>query len=519
MSHRTRTRSPASAPVLPGRDELYRLLVENVTDYAIIMLSPEGRVVTWTEGAERMFGYREAEVLGSPFSIFFPPEDAESGTPGRDLHQAATDGRCETVAWRMRQDGSRLWVSVVITAIHDQSARLIGFGQITRDLTERKEVAIRYEESRQRYRSLFDNNPDAICSFDLDGTLRTANPAAEALTGYEIEDLRMRTFWSLMAPEDRERMRSLFESAAQGEPCHAQTALVHRVGRRVDLRVTLVPIIVQGQNIGVYCIAEDVTERLRAEAERESLLLRERIARAEAEAANQAKTHFLAVVTHELKTPLHAISGFTELLCDGEAGALSDLQKRHLDRIRSNGHQLLRMIEDVLGYARLDAGGEGVKLERVRLDEVAAEAAREVEPAARQTGLTLNRSALEPCVAETDRGRVRELLRALISNAVKFTDEGAVDVVLSRDTAWVAVEVADTGIGLDADQLEMIWEPFWQAANPMTRRAGGSGLGLSIARRLATLLGGDLQVASTPGQGSTFTLRLPIAHGGSTEVR
>ena len=507
-----RTRPPLSVPALPGRDELYRLLVENVTDYAIIMLSPEGRVVTWTEGAERMFGYREAEVLGSPFSIFFPPEDAESGTPERDLHQAAADGRCETVAWRMRQDGSRLWVSVVITAIHDQSARLIGFGQITRDLTERKEVAIRYEESRQRYRSLFDNNPDAICSFDLDGTLRTANPAAEALTGYEIEDLRMRSFWSLMAPDDRDRMRALFESAAQGEPCHAQTALVHRVGKRVDLRVTLVPIIVQGQNIGVYCIAEDVTERLRAEAERESLLLRERIARADAEAANQAKTHFLAVVTHELKTPLHAITGYTELLRE-EAAALSDMQRRHLERIRSNGHQLLRMIEDVLGYARLDAGGEGVKLGQVKLAEVAAEAVREILPTATQKGLTIEIHEADGCIAETDKRRARELLRALLSNAVKFTEAGRVDVTLSRDTSWVAVEVSDTGIGLDTDQIEMIWEPFWQAANPMTRKAGGSGLGLSIARRLATLLGGDLQVSSTPGQGSSFTLRLPIAHG------
>ena len=148
MPHRTRARPQA----LPGRDELYRLLVENVTDYAIILLSPDGRVSTWTEGATRMFGHDEDDVLGQPLAILYPPDEVNDGVPARDLRTAIRDGRCETVAWRVRRDGSRLWASVVLTAIHDASGRLIGFGQITRDLTERKEVAERYEESRQRYR-------------------------------------------------------------------------------------------------------------------------------------------------------------------------------------------------------------------------------------------------------------------------------------------------------------------------------------------------------------------------------
>ncbi|HWK89624.1 MAG TPA: PAS domain S-box protein [Longimicrobium sp.] len=503
----------AAAPALPGRDELYRLLVENVTDYAIILLSVDGYVATWTEGAGRMFGYAEEQALGQPFSIFYPPQDAQGGAPDRDLRLAATQGRCETVAWRTRQDGTRLWASVVLTAIQDARGRLIGFGQITRDLSERKEVADRYEESRQRYRSLFDHNPDGILSFDLDGTLRSANPAAEALTGYETEDLRSSAFWSLVVPEDRDAMRDRFDAAAAGTPQQAETAVVHRVGRRVEVSVTLVPIVVQGENIGVYCIAEDVTQRRHAEAERESLLLRERVARAEAEAANRAKSDFLGIVSHELRTPLNAIMGYADLLFDGESGEMSELQRKQLDRIRANSSQLHRIVEDVLGYSRLDSGAETVALERVDLQPVVAETAREAEGAAQRKGLTLEVFCEDAgCLAETDRRRVRELLRALLSNAVKFTEEGSVRVTARREPAWVAVAVSDTGLGIAPEHLERIWEPFWQAEHPLIRRAGGTGLGLSIARRLAALLGGDIHVSSAPGQGTTFTVRLPIAH-------
>ncbi|HEU0080106.1 MAG TPA: PAS domain S-box protein [Longimicrobiaceae bacterium] len=507
MANRTRARAQA----LPGRDELYRLLVENVTDYAIILLSPDGRVTTWTEGAGRMFGHEEDEVLGQPLAILYPPDDQQDGAPARDLQAAVAAGRCETVAWRVRRDGSRLWASVVLTAIHDAGGKLIGLGQITRDLTERKEVAERYEESRQRYRSLFENNPDAVCSFDLDGTLRTANPAAEALIGYEADDLRSASFWSLVTPEDRERMRALFARTAEGDPEGCETALVHRSGRRVDVRVTLVPIVVQGGILGVYCIAEDITERRRAAVERDRLLLRERIARAEAEAANQAKTDFLAVVSHELRTPLNAIVGFSELLLDGEAGTLSDVQRRHLDRIRGNAGQLRRLIEDVLGYTRLDSGEKGIQLERVDVGSVAAEMAHETAAVAAQKGVAVEVDAEDDACAETDPRRVRELLRAVVSNAVKFTEAGRVHIEVRREAGWVAVAVEDTGIGIDAAHVEKIWDPFWQAEHPLIRRAGGSGLGLSIARRLAALLGGDIHVDSTPGAGSTFTIRLPVA--------
>lgn len=153
-----------SPPPVPDTAELFRLLVENVTDYAIVMLDPQGRVAGWNEGAGRILGYREAEILGADAGVFYPPEEVLAGAPGRELAAALRDGRYETTAWRVRRDGTRLWASVVLTAVTDGRGQVVGVGQITRDLTERKHVAQQYEESRQRLRSLFQYNPAAVCS-------------------------------------------------------------------------------------------------------------------------------------------------------------------------------------------------------------------------------------------------------------------------------------------------------------------------------------------------------------------
>jgi PAS domain S-box-containing protein len=509
MPHSPARRASPPPAILPGSDELYRLLVEHVTDYAIFITTADGHVATWSEGAGRMTGYTEDEAVGSHVSILYPPEDAASGAPARDLEIAAERGRCDAIAWRVCKDGSRIWVTAVITALMDADGRVIGYGQILRDLTDRRLVAQQYEESRQRYRSLFEHNPDAIFSLDLEGRVASANPATAHLSGHEPDELTGTPLWPLVLPADRDRARELFALAAAGEPQHAEVAIAHRSGRRVDLSATLVPILVEGEILGVYCIAEDVTERKRAEAEREIFVLRERIARAEAEAANQAKSDFLAVVSHELRSPLNVITGFADLLSDGDAGSLSDVQLRHMGRIQASSRQLLGMIDEVLSYARMESGREGVVRGPVDLAALAREAAAAHRPAARAKGLDVEVEAHGDCTAHTDRAKVAQILANLLSNAVKFTAQGGIRVGVRCGAGASTLTVADTGPGIGADQVEKIWEPFWQAEQPTVRRAGGTGLGLSVARRRAGLLGGDVEVDSRPGYGSTFTVRLP----------
>ncbi|HKP74472.1 MAG TPA: PAS domain-containing sensor histidine kinase, partial [Longimicrobiaceae bacterium] len=291
-------------------------------------------------------------------------------------------------------------------------------------------------------------------------------------------------------------------------PQYDETALTHCTGRRVEVSVRLLPIVVDGANIGVYCLAEDITERKRAEAERETLLLRERIARAEAEAAAAAKSDFLAVVTHELKTPLNVILGYADLLRDGEAGPLTEAQARHLDRLRVGARQLLGMVEDVLAYARMDAA-EPVRLERVDVQALLDDALAQAHASAAAKGIELVMERNGACPAETDPARLRQIVAHLLGNAVKFTEQGRVTARAEREPAAFVVTIEDTGIGIDPAHLERIWEPFWQAEDPLVRRAGGTGLGLSVARRLAQLLGGDIEARSAPGAGSTFSVRLP----------
>jgi PAS domain S-box-containing protein len=476
------------------------------------MLSPEGRVVTWTEGAERMLGHAEPDALGRRFADFYPPEEAADGAPERDLREAAAQGRCEAVAWRVRADSSRLWASVVLTALNDEDGRLVGYGVVMRDLTERREVARRYEESRQRYRSLFENNTDAVCSFDLDGRLRTANPAAEALTGYAADDLVGEPFWTMVIPIARTAARERFHSAALGEVQVMETAVTHCSGRQVDVSLRLLPIVVDASILGVYCIAEDITQRKRAEAERETLLHRERIARAEAEAAAAAKGDFLALVTHELKTPLNVITGYADLVRDGDAGPLTEAQARHLDRIRAGARQLLGMIDDVLAFARSDAH-EPLRLERVDVQAIVHDAVRELDREARAKGVSVAVEMNGACMAHTEPARVRQIVQHLLANAVKFTEAGTVTARAAHEPGVVIVTVEDTGIGISPEHLERIWEPFWQAEHPLVRRAGGTGMGLSVARRLAQRLGGHIEAASVPGEGSTFTVRLPAVPG------
>ena len=248
--------------------------------------------------------------------------------------------------------------------------------------------------------------------------------------------------------------------------------------------------------------ARSDAEAARAEAE---------AARAEAESANGAKSDFLAVMSHELRTPLSAIMGYQELLADGITGPVNEQQAQQLGRIKASARHLLSLIDEILTFTRIDAGREEVTLERASLASILEPAAEIVEPLARAQGLHIEvMLPANPVIVETDAVKVRQMIVNLLSNAVKFTDRGR--IILSGDQAGdqLVISVEDTGIGISSDHFERIFEPFWQVEQKATRRAGGTGLGLTVTRRLALLLGGDVTVKSTPGEGATFTICLPI---------
>jgi signal transduction histidine kinase len=252
-------------------------------------------------------------------------------------------------------------------------------------------------------------------------------------------------------------------------------------------------------------------ERARSEAE---------TARAEAERANNSKTDFLAVMSHELRTPLTAIMGYEELLSDGITGPVTELQRQQLGRINASAHHLLGLIDEILTFARVDIGRERVRWESMSINHTLTDAAALVQPMAADKKLQFVIELLdEDQPIQTDGTKLRQMLVNLLSNGIKFTDKGEVRLGCAVDNGTLEVRIADTGVGIAAENIEDVFEPFWQAEQTATRKTGGTGLGLSVTRKLARLLGGDVTVASRMGAGTTFLLRLPMKAPAGEAVR
>ena len=375
-------------------------------------------------------------------------------------------------------------------------------------------------ESIERYRSLFAYSPHAAFSLDRHGRFTDANEVTQRLSGYPIEELRLIDFGRLLSPDDIGVAVEAFTRALRGEPQQLEVRMVARDGTRLELRVAAVPMIVGEEVVGVHGVAEDVTEnnQLRRDLER---------ARAEAEEANAAKSLFLATMGHEVRTPLTSVLGATELL----EGSELDERDRHLvEIIRRSSSRLLRLVNDILDVSGLDAGTLEVRESTFSLRALVEDAVDGARPLATSEELDLGWSVAAgvPDLLEGDGMRIGQVLANLLGNALKFTSAGQVrlhvglvedlDLLeledtfghLHDDSVAVELRVVDSGIGIPVEQLDGLFLPFTQADPSSTRRYGGAGLGLAICRELVTLMGGTIEARSAAGEGSTFTVVLPL---------
>ncbi len=294
-----------------------------------------------------------------------------------------------------------------------------------------------------------------------------------------------------------------------------------RLWKALDMHSALcVPMSTRGRTIGVLTFVSTSPDRHFGAADLDAAsALGERAASAvdnarlyaQAQAASRAKSDFLATMSHELRTPIHASIGYVELLEMGLRGEVSNAQRHDLHRIRANQQHLLAIINDILGYARIEAGQVHYDPRELDAGEILQEAGAMVEPQARAKGITLSMADSAGVRAVADGDKLRQVLLNLLSNAVKFTPPGgSVHAAAAADEDAVRLSVRDTGIGIPAEKQAAIFEPFVQLDQELTRVAEGTGLGLAISRDLARGMGGELHVQSAPGAGSTFTLVLPL---------
>ena len=555
-ARRASGQQPADAPSLPSHPDaaLYQLLVESVSDYAIFALDSHGYIRSWNAGAQRFKGYTADEAIGQHFSIFYPSELVAEGFPEFELRMAANTGRFEDEGWRLRKDGTRFWANVVITALRNDSGELVGFAKVTRDLTERRKAEEAIRLSERNFRLLIEGVRDyAIYMLDPEGRVATWNSGAERVSGFETSQIIGRSLARFYPPEavaSNLPEQHLHLAAATGR--HEEEGWrVRSDGRRFWASMLITALHAEdGRLLGFATITRDLTERRAAQeraladarrvaseeakvaeaAERESELrgladkLRRQASQLEArsrdardaqrraDAANRAKSDFLAAMSHELRTPLNAIGGYADLLLMGLSGPVTSQQAEQLGRIKRSQEHLLGIINDILNFSRVEAGQLSYDFSAVPIQQVIDVVVRMLMPQAIAKGVHLE---ARPCAADViawaDRLKSEQIVLNLVSNAVKFTAGGGSVVVSCKrvDAECVALDVTDTGCGIPADKLDAVFEPFVQVGRSLTSAPEGAGLGLAISRDLARSMKGDIIVNSTIDVGSTFTLTLP----------
>jgi PAS domain S-box-containing protein len=489
---------------------------------AIIGKDLQGCITCWNGGAERIFGYREAEVLGKSIFLIIPADlhHEEQDILSRLQRGEATEPY-ETV--RRRKDGTLVPVSVSVSPVKDAQGVLIGGSKVARDITRRKRVQEQLRASEARYRESFDSAAVGIAHVALEGRWLHFNEAVCAITGYSHEALKRLTFIDITHPEDRPVSQAQADRLLSGET-HSyslEKRYVRPDGTLVWVHVTVsISREAADQPAHFIAVIQDISERKEFEErvqnllyEREQLLEAERSARADAEIANHLKDEFLATLSHELRTPLSNVLTWSRLLQQKYPNA-EDVLQRGLTVIVENAGMQAQMIAELLDMSRIASGKLQLDRKTVDLGELVAAAVLSQRPAGEAKGLTLTvHEVKESILISADATRLQQVLWNLLTNAIKFTPAGGkIQVSIGCAGPWAELKIVDTGVGIPAGFLPHVFDRFRQAEAATTRRFGGLGLGLAIVKQLVQLHGGSVQARSSgEGSGATFTVRLPLA--------
>ena len=501
----------------------------NSANFSSIATDAKGVIQIFNVGAERMLGYAAAEVMDkiTPADISDPQElIARAEELSVELGTAITPG-FEALVFKasrgiediyeltyIRKDGTRFPALVSVTALRDAQDAIIGYLLIGTDNTARKQVEEEQKQSDQRLRdqqfytrSLIESNIDALMTTDPSGIITDVNKQMEALTGCTRDELIGAPFKDCFTDPGRAEAgikRVLNEKSVTDYELTART----RDGKQTVVSYNATTFYDRSRTLqGVFAAARDITERKRVERELQH-------AKAAAESASRTKSDFLASMSHEIRTPMNAIMGIADLLAKT---SLTPEQDKYVQIFRRSGDNLLNLINDILDLSKVEASQLDLEKTGFSLSDHLEKVIEMVAPRAQEKNLSLD-CEIEPSVSNDlvgDPTRLRQVLLNLLGNAIKFTETGNVSLKVELDgdssvPTALRFTVTDTGIGITEDKLAAIFERFTQADSSTTRRFGGSGLGLTISKRLVELMGGRVWVASDVDKGSTFGFAVPF---------
>jgi PAS domain S-box-containing protein len=483
-------------------EEHFTELVAGVQDHAIFLLDPDGIVMSWNAGAQRIKGYEANEIIGRPFTTFYPQEAIDSGWPQEELRRAAANGRIQDEGWRVRKDGSLFWANVVITALCTSDGELRGFLKITRDLTERKLAEEHLRQSEERLRLMIESVRDyAIFMLDPEGRIVSWNQGAERIKGYKAEEIIGKHFSVFYSSED----------LAAGKPAR-ELEVAKSEGRvedegwrvRKDRSQFWANVIItalfdhDGTLRGFAKITRDLTDRRQVE---------------QLQLADRQKNEFLAMLAHELRNPLAPIRNGVELLKTAvtrepiihETTRMMERQITHL----------VRLVDDLMDVSRIVTGKIHLEREPIDISTVIERAIEEVQPTidARGHELMVVRP-VRPVIVNGDVVRLAQVVSNLLSNAAKYTDKPSqIWLSIEPNEHRVLLRVRDSGIGMTAEELARIFNLFEQADTSIARSQGGLGIGLTLVKRIVELHGGAVTATSAGlSQGSEFVVQLPTCN-------
>jgi len=482
------TEETLAADALRASEARNAVVIEVAVD-SLIVIDAECLITGFNPAAERLFGHRRAEVLGRDLHALIVPDRYQAA------HRAVLRKNLETgdnryldrrleVIFR-RADGTEF--SAEASTSRFEVDGVPNFSTSIRDLSDRDQVIA----GRERLAEVVDNTPVMLFAFDSEGVVTlAAGRATRSLLG-----VAPAAAIGLNAFDLLKDVPEAIESIERGLAGESFSGLIELSSLGIWIESRYSPILdSEGKVIGMSGVATDVSDRVKGNLAREE---------------SDAKSRLVAVVNHEVRTPLNSILGFTELLLNERAGPLTDKQRRYASNVDAAGRHLLALVNDSLDLSRIAAGKMDMEIFDLDVTPILDQAAGQIQPLVDSRGLEIRVDAGGRLRVKADRRRLLQVLWNLLSNAIRHTSTGGIITISGRDAEnAVEISVADTGMGIPPDQLERIFEEYAQVEG----QGEGTGLGLPVSRRLAKLMGGDIKVASEVGVGSTFTITLPRGH-------